>query len=140
MAKTFASNLAGLNDVPPSLPSGAFAGGRVRAHTAIINLSGQKKGDTIVVGHKLAGDVFLAALLSTSRSLGSSTLALGDQTSPTRYRGAVPLTNANTPWWVGNTSAVGTVDATGGEILATIGVADLPTSGRLTVTVLMANT
>ena len=78
--------------------SAKFAGGRVKSFVEEINLStinggsAVASGDTLRVGVLPKGAVFLYGHLSTTVTLGSSQLAIGDAGSAARFRAAAVLT------------------------------------------------
>ncbi|PWR24980.1 hypothetical protein [Zavarzinia aquatilis] len=139
MAKTYANNLSEWGAIPPGLPSGTLAGGKVRAHTAIVTLAGQASGDTIVLGRLPPGDAFLGGIITSSVSLGTSTLAIGDAATAAKFRAAAVFTAVDTPTLFGKAAAVGVRQTVDGELLATVGAAALPGAGTLAITFLVGN-
>lgn len=77
MAQTYSNENAGIDAVPPVIPSALQAfSARVRVFRATIPLTGQAVGDTIVLGDIPAGYIFHYAVLNASVTLGTATLDL----------------------------------------------------------------
>lgn len=136
MAQTFSTELAGIDSVPavkPSATAAYFA--RLKRFRATITLAAQASGDTIVLADIPAGMTFAYGVLTTSATLGAATVAVGNATTPAKYKAAAVFTTADTPTLFG-TAAAGAAQAalTASErVLLTIAAAALPASGTLVV-------
>lgn len=137
MAQTFSNEMSGVSNTPvikPSAISGYAA--RERVFRATIPLAAQNVGDTIVICDLPAGYLFAGAQVTTSVSLGTATLSMGDAASATTFMPATTFTNANTPVPVGSAAALAAPAlAATDRIFLTIGTAALPASGTLVVQV-----
>jgi hypothetical protein len=134
-----------------NLPSGGVVGGRLRRFRGLVTLASQGAGTvalttpsgglTIPPGH-----TFAYGVLTSSVSLGSTTLAIGIAGSTGKYRAAAVFTSADTPTMFGVTAAVAAASETTGTvgsspkgagtdetIVLTTAAAALPASGSLVV-------
>lgn len=137
--------------VPAAQLDGALQGGNIRVYREIINLGGAgapyTTADTIVVAYPGAGETFLKGVVTSSVTLGTSTIAIGTSASSGKYRAAATFTAPDTPTLFGvaaNQLGVGGAQAAKllapEEIIITIGVASLPSSGTLIVDLYFAQT
>lgn len=135
MAQTFSNEMSGVNSTPVIKPSAISGyGARERIFRATITLASQAVGDTIVICDLPAGCLFAGATITTSVSLGTATLSMGDATSATAFMPATTFTNANVPVPVGSAAALaGPALAATDRIFLTVGTAALPASGTLVV-------
>lgn len=124
-----------------SLPN-MQVGGKVRVFTEVITLAGQVFTNSIMFARIPYGSIIRGIWLSISATLGTSTLAIGDANSSTRYSAAATYTTVNTPADILLATQRGTLITTafdnGGaastvytDLLATIGVANLPGAGTM---------
>lgn len=140
MAKYFSNEQQYLGAVPPT-PSGDEAlGGRKRVYRATIPLDAPKlspsqngagvtTADTVSLGKIPAGMRFVRGFITSSASLGTSTVAIGNATATGKYRAAATLTAVDTPTPFGTAAAMAAAAATAEEeILLTTAVANLPTT------------
>lgn len=135
MAQTYATEVAGVDASPVVRPS-SFAGhgAHLMRYRATINLAAQAANDTIVLADVPAGLAFAGGLVTSSVSLGTATLAIGNASAAGKYRTAAAFTAADTPTNFGNAAAVGGAASTASErVIATIGTAALPGAGTLVV-------
>lgn len=101
----------------------------INGGTAVAN------GDTIVLGALPLGRSFLFGQITTSATLGTSTVAIGPRAAPTTYRAAATFTATNTPTNFGVATTLGAGPTTDeGDIVLTVGAANLPTTGTVVVT------
>jgi hypothetical protein len=126
---------AGYTASPPVLASGNVVGGRVRRIRGTITLNSQTTSQTILVGRIPAASHFAYGVLTSSASLGTSTIAIGVAGATGRYRAAATFTAVDTPTLFGPAAAVGSAAGVTAEetIIITIGTASLPASGTLIV-------
>ena len=123
------------NTVPQDLPAVADVHGRVRVFNEKVMLASQTTSDTIEVAKLPKGARVLYGLLTSTVSLGSSTVAIGINGTTGKYRAAAAFTATDTPTPFGVAANIGEA-LTAEEILfLTIGAATLPGSGTLRVTV-----
>lgn len=123
---------APVGTTPRGNVSGAHQGARVRVWRETITLASQPTADQIVIADNVPiGSTFLYGILTTTVSLGTSTIALGTIASTGKYRAAATFTTTDTPTLFGVTAAQAplTVAET---VQITIAVAALPASGTLT--------
>lgn len=117
-------------------PKATVYGARLKRLRATVTLNSQSTSDTLVLGNLPSGSVFAYGVLTSSVSLGSSTLAIGPAASTGKYRTAATFTSTDTPTMFGNTAAVSAAD-TGStadeQVIGTIASAALPASGTLVV-------
>ncbi len=143
MATFYAAEAAGyLNTVPPSLPAGAIHGGRLRRYRATVTLNTQTTSDTIVLAKLHAGQSVAYGILTSSVSLGTSTIAIGITGTTGKYRTGATFTAVDTPTLFGPAASVADDAPTSAEetIFITIGVASLPASGTLVVDLYVSGT
>lgn len=135
MATTYAPEVAGLGTVPTTKSNGGVQGGRVRRFRATIPYEGQANGDDIVLANVPAGYIFMyGVMVATATAGASATIAIGVEGATGKFRTAAVYTAANTPAVFGNAAAVAeAVPAEAQTVLATIGVAALPTSANYAV-------
>ena len=112
--------------------SGAHQGARVRVWRETITLATQPTADQIIIADNVPlGSTFLFGVLTTTVSLGTSTIAIGTIASTGKYRAAAVFTSTDTPTLFGVTA--GQAPLTAAEtVQITIATAALPASGTLT--------
>jgi hypothetical protein len=135
MAQTYSVEAAGLDSVPVVKASATKAvGAKMRRSRATINLASQASGDTIVLSDIPAGSVFAYGVITSDTSLGTATLSIGPASSAAKYRAAAVFTTTDTPTMFGKATAIDDDPLTATErVLATIGTAALPSSGKLVI-------
>lgn len=116
-------------------PYAGVYGGRLKRLRATVALAGQLTTDTLLLGNLPAGATFAFGVLTSSVSLGASTLAIGPSTSTGKYRAAGAFTAVDTPTPFGPAAVVGGASPLAAEeqVIGTIGGATLPGSGTLVV-------
>lgn len=136
MAQTFSTELAGIDSVPAVKASATAAyGARLKRFRASITLASQASTDTVVLADLPAGFTFAYGVLTSSVTLGSSTVAVGNATTPAKYKAAAVFTAVDTPTMFG-TAIAGAAQAAGTateRVILTVGAAALPASGTLVV-------
>lgn len=116
--------------------SAKFAGGRVKSFVEEFNLSTINGGSavavlgTIRIGVLPKGAVFLYGHLSTTVTLGSSTLAIGDAGAAARYRAAAVLTATGAPELFAAAAGRQFVAEEDTVVVAVVAGANLPTSNN----------
>ena len=120
----------GLN--PRGNVSGAHQGARVRVWRETITLASQPTADQIVIADNVpVGSTFMYGIITTTVTLGSSTVAIGTIATAGKYRAAAVFTTTDTPTLFGVTA--GQAPLTAAEtVQITIAAAALPASGTLT--------
>jgi hypothetical protein len=133
MAVYYSSELSGLYSLPVIKPQGASGySARLRRYRATITLATQTTADTIVIGQIPSGEDFAFGVLTSTVSLGTSTIAIGISGNTGKYRAAATFTATDTPTFFGTTTQVAALALSAEEqIYITIGVASLPASGTL---------
>ncbi len=109
---------------------------RLKRLRATFTLATQTTSDTLVIGNLPVGAVFAFGKLTTSVSLGSSTVAIGTTGSTGKYRAAATFTTTNTPTDFGLATEVAASDAglaAEETVFVTIAAASLPASGTLVI-------
>lgn len=116
-------------------PAASVYGARVKRLRATVTLAGQLTSDTILLGTLPTGATFAFGVLTTSATLGSSTIAVGISGTAGKYRAAAAFTSADTPTFFGTAATVGAASPLAAEenVIATIAGATLPSSGTLVV-------
>lgn len=135
-----------LGDVPPRAPGNEAYGGRKRLWRATINLDAPKlsssqngavitTADTVLLGRIPAGMRFAQGRVTSSISLGTSTIAIGNAASPGKYRAAAVHTAVDTPTPFGTAAAMAAAASGADEdVILTVAAANLPnTPGGLLV-------
>jgi hypothetical protein len=133
MATLYGNYSAGLANSPATPADGDVQGGRVRVLREKITLATQTTADTIVCGILPIGATFLYGMLTSSVSLGTSTIAIGVSGSTGKYRAAATFTAVDTPTTFGDEAAMLAKLTAAETVFITIGVASLPASGNLLV-------
>mgnify|MGYP001809917327 FL=1 len=138
MAVFYSNETRGVADSPRNLIGNEAYGGRKRLFRATIpldapNLTSSTAGsqvttsDTIVLARVPAGYRFVEGVITTSVSLGSSTVAIGITGSTGKYRTAAVFTATDTPTRFGNVAAMAAGPlAAEEEIFITVAAANLP--------------
>lgn len=135
MTVYYSAELANYNSTPVVKPSALNGvGAPVRRYTATITLASQTTSDTIVIAQVPAGADFAYGILTSSVTLGSSTIAIGYSGATGAYRAAATFTTTDTPTLFGPAAAVKTAPlAAEQQVFITIATANLPSSGTLVV-------
>lgn len=135
MAVLYSTELAGQYSTPvvkPSAPLGV--GSHLRRYTASITLASQATTDTIVIGQIPTGMDFAYGVITSSVSLGTSTIAIGYAGATGAYRAAAVFTAVDTPTLFGPATQVKAAALTAEQqVFITIAAAALPASGTLVV-------
>jgi hypothetical protein len=119
---------------------GSLQGGHVRVYQETITLAAQATTDTIVVALPTKGETFLYGVLTSTVSLGTSTIAIGITGTTGKYRAAATFTATDTPTMFGVTSAMSSKLTADETVFITIATAALPGSGTLVVEMYYAQT
>ena len=133
MPTTIAARLA---DVPRTYPPVAFAGGKLRVLIEVFNFAGEAPGSYAIGAPLPAGAVPVLGLLVTSASTGTSTLAIGNRDSASRYRSGAVLSQTDTPVLFGPAMVLGSAAIATEQLLLTVGNTALPAAGRLVIMLL----
>lgn len=133
MAKTYSGLLAGLGALPVQPPeAGKGVNAFVHVHRQVLTLASQPTTEQPVIARLPAGHLFLFGIMTTSATLGSSTVAIGNETTAGKYRAAATFTSANTPTLFGIAAAADDEPlAADEEVIITIAAAAFPSSGTL---------
>lgn len=131
MATTNGTRMAQLLATPIDYPDPGDVGGKLRVFNEEVLLGSQPIADIIRIGKLPKGARFIEGTLTSTVSLGTSTLSIGIVGTVTKYRAAAVHTTVDQPVLFGATAAVGLELAAEETILATIGTAALPASGTL---------
>lgn len=145
MAKQYGNNTAPRGQTPVGQVDGSSQGGHVRVYREQITLASGvgTTADTIVVAYPSKGEQFLFGVLTSTVTLGTSTVAVGITGATGKYRTAATFTAVDTPTLFGAGAAgLGSAGKLAGdeEVFLTIATANLPTSGTLTVDLYFAQT
>lgn len=140
MAKYYSNEQQYLGATPPTPPGDEALGGRMRSYRATIPLDAPKlsptqngasitTADTVSLCKVPAGMRFLKGTLTSSVSLGTSTIAVGNASDAAKYKAAAVFTAVDTPTDFGKAAAMA-LPAAGGdeEVLLTVAEATLPTT------------
>lgn len=131
MSKTYC------NELKQPLINTSVIDGKTKAYQATIDLAAQASGDAIVIAKARQGEKFVAGIITTDTSLGSSKIKIGNPDDDDKYRAEAVFTAVNTPTIFGNAAAMAALEADE-EIGIAITTANLPASGTLKVTMLFA--
>jgi hypothetical protein len=130
----YSGELAGIASLPLIKAANAAFGARLRRYRGSVTLAAQTTSDTIVIGQAPAGASFAYGVLTSSVSLGTSTIAIGVTGTTGKYRAAATFTTVDTPTLFGPNTAVGGNALAAAETqFITIAVATLPGAGLLVV-------
>ena len=141
MAKGYSKELVGVLDgsvIPPNKADGRVYRSRHRIIRAVFDLSqstvAKVNGDTNSCGVIPRGHRFQSISVTSSVSLGSSTIAFGYAGSAAAFKSAAVFTAVDTPTGFGPAAARAADPFTSDtEVLMTIGAADLPSSGIIVI-------
>lgn len=141
MAKGYSRELVGVRDgsrVPPDKADGRVYHARSRTIRATFDLAlasvAKANGDNNVLGVIPKGHRFAGARVTSSVTLGASTVAIGTAASPELYKAAGTFTTPDTPTTFAKASALAADPlSTDTEIVMTIGAANLPGAGTVVV-------
>ena len=116
-------------------PNASVYMARMKRMRATITLASQTTSDTLLIGNLPPGATFAYGVLTTTVSLGSSTLALGISGTAGKYRAAATFTATDTPTFFGTAAQVGAASPLSAEeaVIGTIAAATMPSSGTLVV-------
>jgi hypothetical protein len=140
MAKYLSNEQQFTGATPPTPPGDEALGGRKRVYRATVNLDAPKLSpsqsgtsvtiaDTVSLCRVPAGMRFIEGRITSSVSLGTSTVAIGNAVSPGKYRAAAVFTAVDTPTLFGTAVAMAAAAATAEEeVLLTVATANLPTT------------
>ena len=85
--------------------------------------------DTVSLARVPIGSVFAFGIITSSVSLGSTTISIGIDGTPAKYRALAVHTAVDTPTFFGKTSVVASAPLPADEeIILTVAAADMPTS------------
>jgi hypothetical protein len=137
MATTLSNELSGIGSTPVVKASAtAGYGARLRRYRATITLASQAfgAGNEIFLAYVPAGLTFAYGAVTSSVSLGTSTISVGTAASVAKYKAAATSTAVDTPTLFGTTATVAQTALTAEEqILLQVLIANLPASGTLVV-------
>lgn len=145
MAKQYGNYTGPRGQTPVGQVDGSAQGGHVRVYREQIVLASGvgTTADTIVVAYPSKGEQFLFGVITSTVTLGTSTVAVGITGATGKYRAAATFTAVDTPTLFGAGAAglggLGKL-AADEEVFLTIATANLPTSGTLTVDLYFAQT
>lgn len=129
-----------LGNTPPQPAGNEAANGRMRMYRATIPLdapptssttagSGITTSDTVVLARRPAGWRFAGGEITSSVSLGTSTISIGTAASTAKYKAAAVFTATDTPTPFGKASAMAEAALNTDEtIILTTATANLPTT------------
>jgi hypothetical protein len=135
MTQTYSVETAGVDSLPVVK---AAANQGYEAHVirfrATVNLASQASGDTVVLADIPTGYVFDGGDLTTSVSLSTATVAIGNSGAAGKYRAAAVFTATDVPTPFGVTAAMAGLASSAPErVILTVGTASLPAAGTLVV-------
>lgn len=134
MTVFYSVELAGITSTPVVKATSSAYGARVIRFRAQITLATQTTADTIVVAVVPAGFSFAFGVLTSSVTLGTSTIAIGITGTTGLYRTAAVFTAVDTPTFFGNNGAITQAALTADQtIFITTATANLPAAGNLVV-------
>jgi len=115
-------------------------GSRVRRYSGSFTLASQTTSDTLIVANIPAGADFAFGVITSSVSLGTSTISIGVAGTPALYRAAATFTAVDTPTTFGPAAQVRPAALTAEQtVIVTIATASLPASGTLVIDLYFAN-
>lgn len=117
-------------------PRATVYGARLKRLRGSFTLATQTTSDTLVIGTLPTGATFAFGKLTSSVSLGTSTVAVGITGATGKYRAAAVFTAVDTPTDFGVATQVAQSDAglaAEETVFVTIATASLPASGTLVV-------
>lgn len=134
MPNTFAPEVSGLGTTPTGKASGGVQGGRLRRFRATVPFAAQAAADTITLANVPAGYTFAFGVVNASASFGgTATIAIGNATTPGKYRAAAVQTATGPVMFGLNTAADDVPLAADETVILTVAAAALPGSGSAVV-------
>jgi hypothetical protein len=134
MATQYGTQMGRLrNTLPVDLPMAGDIHGRVRVFNEKVVLAAQPTSDIVEVARLPKGARVLYGIVSSTVSLGSSTLAIGIAGNTGKYRAGAVFTAVDTPTLFGPAAIAGEALTAEEIVILTIGAATLPASGTLRV-------
>jgi hypothetical protein len=141
MAQGFAAEAIGVLDGlvnPAGKLDGRVVGGKLRRFRAVLDLSlattAKNVADTNVLTRLPRGYVFAYGVLTSSVTLATSTVAIGNATTPGKYRAAAVSTAVDAPALFGPAAVIDDPALTDYEdVIMTNAVAALPGAGIVVV-------
>lgn len=134
MATQYGTQMGRLrNSLPVDLPMVGDVHGRVRVFNEKVVLAAQPTADIVEVARLPKGARVLYGILSSSISLGASTLAIGIAGNPGKYRPGSVFTAVDIPTLFAPAAVAGEALAAEEIVILTIGAAALPATGTLRV-------
>jgi hypothetical protein len=121
-----------------STPSPGFVDGHVKCFAETVTLATQTTSDTIVICRFPKGGVFLGGIITSTVTLGSSTVAIGITGTVAKYKAAATFTAVDTPTFFGTAATINVAETAERTVFITIAAASLPAAGTLCVTMLYA--
>lgn len=142
MTVFYSNEQAQRGDAPPRLPGDEGVGGRVRLFRATINLDAPKTSstangtvvttaDTVLLFTRPPGHRFVRGFITSSVSLGTSTIAIGVSGTTAKYKAAATFTAVDTPTAFGvatQMAAASSAVNANEDIILTVATASLPTT------------
>lgn len=140
MANFYTKENKSIGDVPARQPGDEGYGGRPRVYRATIPLDAPPinsssngaviaNGDTVTLFRVPPGMRFRKGTLTSSVSLGTSTIAIGVAGTPAKYKAAAVFTAVDTPTMFGEALDMAADAALADEtVIMTVAVANLPTT------------
>ena len=134
MTNFYSAELAGIASLPVVKVNSTAYAAPLRRYRATIALAAQNIGDNIYVAYLPAGEDFGFAVLCSTVSLGTSTVAIGVTGTNGKYRAGAVFTAVDIPTPFGTTLQIAAPPVAAEEqIFVGIGAAALPGAGTLVV-------
>jgi hypothetical protein len=135
MATTYGTN-AGKVINGTGTPAPGFVNGNVHSFVEVITLASQAAADITYVARIPKGAIFIAGRLTTTVSLGTTTISIGVVGSTAKYlAAATTLTAVDTPTLFGKAAATGVALTANDDVIITWATATAPASGSLVVVI-----
>lgn len=140
MTVYYANEQAQRGDTPPRLPGNEGVGGRSRWYRATIPLDAPKTSSTTNGAGVTTSDIvalftrppgmrFARGFITSSVSLGTSTISIGVFGTPAKYKAAAVHTTVDTPTAFGvATQMAAAATAASEDVILTVAAAALPTT------------
>jgi hypothetical protein len=144
MAQGYSAETLGVLDGtlnPAAKTDGRLEGARMRSYRAVLDLSqatvAKNNGDTNVLCRLPRGQRVIKGIITSSVSLATATVAIGNAGTPGKYRAAAVFTATDTPTAFGVATSLDDAPLTAFEdVIMTIGTAALPGAGIVVIELL----
>lgn len=133
MATTNGTQMALVKSTTAAKAEAKDVTGKVRVFNETVTLASQTAASIVRVAQLPLGARFLYGVLTTTTSLGSTTIKIGTAGDDDAYRALATFTATNTPTFFGHTDGLALAITEQTDVILTTAAATAPASGTLHV-------